>query len=98
MKGAYINVITQLRLNVKLDGGRYIHAIGIQLKHSTKRVVSEHVVTHLLQRLKWNTLFISDGVIRGNPFIWLQSPWAGVFYETIALFSLLTAGEWSCLN
>lgn len=34
----------------------------------------------------------------GNPFISLQSPWAGVFYETTALFSLLTAGEWGCLK
>ncbi len=34
----------------------------------------------------------------GNPFILLQSPWAGVFYETITLFRLLTAGERGCLK
>lgn len=103
----YINVAktqssvrpSEIKCHIKMEEDIFAQWKSIfQLRRSTKRVISEHTVTPVLQRLKWNTLFISDGVIMGNPFISLQSPWAGVFYETITLFSLLTAGEWGCLK
>lgn len=89
-----------VRLNVTFKWRKiYLHNGNPYFIYSREQKESYLSTRWLQYSSDWNeTLFILDGVIMGNPFISLQSPWAGVFHETITLFSLLTAGEWGCLK